>query len=731
MATVDRRHPDGLQTDQAGAAASTALDERRVLIEFAGAIVRIKRHKSGKLVRLLDYLSDKLSRLADIVRANDAVSVIQTVNLGAKLKSGLEDKTIGWDGQPLWSFSATQSDLSPEVAHPMEGHEVEALIEGWGRAAELITASGIDGIELHGGHGYLLHQSIAPWINNREDEWGQPLRFYKAVLARVRRGLGSDGLLGIRLPSDDLRPPDQGGLGRERLGEIAVELVNTGCVDYLNPTEGSAAWHYTRVVGTYRRPHGEFLPGTRAIREAVGGRVAVLGVGRITDIETAEAALQRGDCDLVGMTRAQIADPDLVQKGLRGESHRIRRCVGANTGCIDRNARGEYAMCFHNPDVGREHRLRTLEPSANPRSVLVVGAGPAGLKAAEIAARRGHRVVLAERRKRIGGRLATITEVTPAHELVESVDWIARELHILEVGVRLETEIDDAFLRHGDFEAIVLATGSVPAPTPFEVDGSVPVLTTEEAMAWLESGNSTRVLVHDALGTEEVAVVIEQLAASQIGVTLTTPMVLGVFFGWTHAGDHLMRLLDLGVMIEERTDLIEIKRREVLTLNQLSQAEQARRFDAVVLGQSRRPELSLLSSARRACEDVYVIGDAESPRGRNARLHWRRQRWTGSMRRPIYRPRRLVKETILTAQGWPPPSPRGIDYFAAWASTGCDRAIAWQVKNSVVRARGCHSRALPTLRLPPEERRIIFTRRHYVRPVRCTSVSQTFEQHPS
>lgn len=298
----------------------------------------------------------------------------------------------------------------------MSSAEIEAMVEGYGRVAELVVGAGLDGVELHGRHGYLIQQSFSPWMNRRTDEWGEPLRFWRAVLNRVRAGVGDDAIVGARIPSDDLQPAADGGLGPTRLAEIAAELVALRKLDYLNPTHGSDGNHYSRSIGTYRRPHGDFLADTRRIREAIRAAIPVLGVGRITSLKAAEAALERGDCDLVGMTRAHIADPDLVTKAARAQAGSITLCVGANTGCIDRGVLGGDLMCFHNPDVGREYRPELLPtPASSHRRVLVVGGGPSGLKAAEIAARRGHLVTLAERSARLGGRLGTI--VGPAQEL--------------------------------------------------------------------------------------------------------------------------------------------------------------------------------------------------------------------------------------------------------------------------------------------------------------------------
>jgi 2,4-dienoyl-CoA reductase-like NADH-dependent reductase (Old Yellow Enzyme family) len=563
-----------------------------------------------------DSLAPALERLAARLHARGTVALVQILNVGAKYRSG-RNWGADWTGEPLWGFSAVPSDQAGEVAHEMSGAEVEEMVEGYSRIAALVRAAGFDGVELHGAHGYQLQQSASPWMNRRSDEWGRPLAFWTAVLDRVRDAVGPDGIIGARIASDDLRPVEAGGLGPARLAEIAVDLAATGHVDYFNPTHGSEGVHYSRVVGTYRRPHGEFLAGARQIREAVGACVPVLGVGRIVAVATAEAALARGDCDLVGMTRAHIADPDIVAKTLAGTAAAIRPCVGANTGCIDRGVLGGDMMCFHNPDVGREARPDLLpQPVTAPRRVLVVGGGPAGLKAAETAARRGHRVTLAERSAALGGRLARIDRSSPAHELTSALTWLEHELARLGVDVRTGVAIDQAGL--AGYDAVILATGSTPRPVPFPTDGSIPVLSTEQGtapgIADVLAAPPRAVMVVDQLGTDEAAVVIEQLAAAGTAVTVAAAGTLGAFMGYTHLVDHIPRLFGLGCTLEERVEVLGIAGGMVRTRGRLGGPDRVRTFDAVVLAAPRVAEVSLVRAARRAGVEVQLAGDCESPR---------------------------------------------------------------------------------------------------------------------
>ena len=314
-------------------------------------------------------------------------------------------------------------------------------------AAASRVEAGLDGVELHGTHGYLLQQSFSPWGNRRDDEWGEPLAFGTAARrAGPRARIGREPVVGLRISTDDFMRRSAGGLGPEGLQRLAPALVDTGGLDYVSQSEGARTAHYARSIGSYRHPLGEFLPLAAALRAALDG-------ARARD-RRASASPRRGSpsrrsrpaiCDLVAMTRALIADPDLVRKVRDGR--RIRPCVGANQGCVDRMVGGLPITCFHNPDVGREGRGEPAAGRACRVDVLVVGGGPAGLKAAEIAARRGHRVTLVEREHELGGRLRLVRGIGAAAELFRSVEWLELELAELGVDVRLGLEADEALRR--------------------------------------------------------------------------------------------------------------------------------------------------------------------------------------------------------------------------------------------------------------------------------------------
>jgi 2,4-dienoyl-CoA reductase-like NADH-dependent reductase (Old Yellow Enzyme family) len=560
-------------------------------------------HALGHYTYDPDDLRPKLVQMAAALHGHDVVVVQQLNHFGGQFRSDARRNL-----EPLWGFQDMLSGEG-EAVHAMTDEEVEEVVEAYVATALLCVESGIDGVELHCTHGYLLQQSYSPWGNRRDGRWGEPLAFIRAIIAGIRGRAGRDPLLGIRVSTDDFLKPERGGLGPSGINAICRELVDEGGLDYVNQSEGARTGHYARSIGSYRHPLGEFLPLAHGLRDAIGQKVPVIGASRINDPAQAEAALQGGDCDLVAMTRAQIADPDLVKKTASGK--RIRHCVGANQGCVDRMVGGLHITCFHNPDVGREERGEPA-PAEVFRRVVVVGGGPAGLKAAEIAARRGHAVMLYEREPELGGRLRWVRKLGDAAELFRSVEWLEHELGDLGVDVRTGVEADGAALAGAD--VVVLASGSRPAPDRIgTTDGSIPVLSIDEAVA--RDVFSGRVLYVDVRGDLESALCAEHVAASGGEVTIVTPYLgPGPYLGFTHMNDVLTRLYRLGCQVEASTVFGGVAGGETITRHVHSGEVRQRPFDLVVAGCPGRADTSLSHAAQRAAARLLVVGDALAPR---------------------------------------------------------------------------------------------------------------------
>jgi 2,4-dienoyl-CoA reductase-like NADH-dependent reductase (Old Yellow Enzyme family) len=445
---------------------------------------------------------ERHARLVEAVKREGATLLIQLVNLGAY---GRTEGVIG--RPPSWSFDGQQSDAG-ESSHMMSDDEVERMIEAYRSAARMFADAGFDGVEVHGGHGYLIQQSLTPQTNQRTDRWGvDRTLFARTALKVVREEIGEHRLLCYRTSTDDQIMPAEGGRGPEGIAEDLTAILGTGLVDVLNTTMGDGGKSYTRSIPGYRHPQAPNIDLIANLRKLIDIDVPVIATGGIMSPAVADSVLRSGVCDLVAMTRAHIADPDVISKAGAGRTDHIRPCVRANL-CVDRKqALYPEMSCFHNPEVLREVTFAP-SPARKSRRILVVGAGPAGLKAAAVAATRGHHVDLIEAGGELGGRLR-LTQHTAARELFRSVDHLVAELARLRVETHLGVVADEDVVRVFHPDEVIVATGAR-AHVPVALRGlRQRVITSDEALVSTVEG---AVVVYDEIGTVEAALVAETLS---------------------------------------------------------------------------------------------------------------------------------------------------------------------------------------------------------------------------
>lgn len=454
------------------------------------------------------------SEIAAAVHACDGLAVGALGHAGGQGSSAYTQRE-------LWAPSAVPEVTTREVPKVMEPADIAEVVNGFADATLRAVGSGMDGVEVNAGQHSLVRQFLSGLTNQRTDGYGQDrLRFAREVLTAVRAAAGTR-LVGLRLCADELAP--WAGIVPEAAVGIARALA--AYVDYLVVVRGSI------YSGWATRPDGHVDPGCtveagRAIKAAVP--VPVIVQGSIVDVAMAERIVADGWCDAVEMTRAQLADPDLVAKLRTGEADRIRSCLLCNQTCTVRDPRNPVVSCVVEPATGYE----TQEPAPSATSarshrlsVLVVGGGPAGLEAARVAALAGHRVRLVERADRLGGAVPIAACLPGRGRLLAAVEWLAAECQRLGVLVETGVQLGPDELAATD-ERVIVATGAVDGPLPFPVDPGGSVYTARrllgDRLAGVDPLPPGPVVVWDPVGGP-VGVGLAELLAATRPVTLATP----------------------------------------------------------------------------------------------------------------------------------------------------------------------------------------------------------------
>ncbi len=539
--------------------------------------------------------------------------------------------TVPQDGGPPWSASEVPSVVLGLVPHAMTRAEIAEVVQGFASAARRCRDSGVDGVELHFAHGYLVGQFLSPLTNLRSDEYGgsfeNRMRFAREVLAAVRAAVGPGYPVGARLSAEE---GAHGGITVEDSIETARALEATGELDFLDVSLGSyLAFH--KVIGAMDEPHAYELPLAERVTRAV--RVPTLVTGRVTSLAEADAIVASGQADLVSLVRATLADPDLVRKSREGRASEVRPCIGCNQGCVGglQGVPGRVG-CIGNPRAGNETTVPEVEPAVRRLRVLVAGGGPAGLEAARTAALRGHGVVLHEAGPATGGQLRFARRAPHRREIGDITDWLDAEVRRLGVEVRLGSRVDRALVAREAPDAVIVATGSRPrsdglqAALPgLRVDGleGARTCSSRELLAG-EVAPARRALVLDDVGHYEAVAAAEFLLASGSQVTFASRF------------ERLMPLLDLTLQTEptlarlQSTGRFRFRGRQALVQVGAGRAR-LRSLDGggqeeipaelVVLVAGSLPDHALADELAGLGCRTLVVGDARGPRYLQAAIH--------------------------------------------------------------------------------------------------------------
>lgn len=458
--------------------------------------------------------------------------------------------------QPLWAPSRVPEVNSREVPKWMEHDDIVAVIEGFGAATRLAIGAGCDGVEINAGQHSLVRQFLSGLTNQRGDEYADRMLFSRQVVHAVRSAaiaIRPDAIVGLRLSCDELAP--WAGITPEMAPEIARELCELG-IDYVVVVRGSI-FSAEKTRPDFHEPTGFNVDTCRALSAVLPDSTALFLQGSIIDVGQAEWAINDGVCDAVEMTRAQIADPDLVQKIKNGQHDQIRPCIRCNQACQVRDARNPIVTCIAEPTSGHESQDPDwYQPASSPRHITVIGAGVAGLETARVASLRGHSVTIVEKSSRIGGVAAI---AGPGQPLVA---WLQSEIERLGVQVELNHEFDSSSLPN--FQVVIQATGAQRGVSEYEITSGTEVLDIAE----IRRGNSALpetgvVVILDPIGGPIGVALAEELGERAI---LVTPDNI--------AGNELSRTGDLapanvrlaqrGVRIQRRSVVRAVTKRDSL-----------------------------------------------------------------------------------------------------------------------------------------------------------------------
>jgi 2,4-dienoyl-CoA reductase-like NADH-dependent reductase (Old Yellow Enzyme family) len=523
---------------------------------------------------------------------------------------------------------------------PLGQDEIAQIVADFARSAANVQAAGLHGVEVHGSHGWLIGQFLSRFYNRREDAYGGSVE-HRCRLAleigwAVRDVVGDGYPVGLALTYDEAIG-EAGITLEDTLGQLAV-LADAGVYDFYDLSIG--AGHSTHLtISSMAVPEGYAIAAAAQAKAALGDRAAVFVAGRIVDLGMAARAVAEGSTDVVGMTRAHLADPHLVRKAREGRTAETTRCIGANI-CVGRALRAQQVACVLTPATGREATLGdgTLRPAATARSVVVVGAGPAGLRTAATAAARGYDVVVHERAAWPGGHISDMAWLPTRDRWSQAVEDLVSALERNGGALELGSEPTAEQIAAGRPDAVVIATGA-----DWERSGASSRRPDRAAIPGVEGGNvlglgdalaharhdlsslGRRVVIADESGSYPALGLAEALAltgAEVHFVSASGSIGNAALVSELELPHILPRLRRLGVTLTVSHDIDRIEGRRVVLHDSLGgEGRQLDDVDTVVLALGRAPRLSLFHELQAAVPRVRLVGDARAPRSTEAVIY--------------------------------------------------------------------------------------------------------------
>ena len=574
---------------------------------------------TGRPSTFRDEAIPAYAKIAQAIHEHGAKAFVQICHLGRHRASAADDWEVAWGPSP----SPVQDSVGHgQMCKEMEIEDIQAAVEGFAHTADNMRQAGFDGVEVHAAHDYLLDQFLTPLVNKRTDQYGGSLenrmRLLLEVLQAIRDRCGREFVVGVRLNGAWTAP---GGRDISESQEIATRLDALGQVDFINVT----GWPLTHAIAPAGTPHGQLVSYARAIKGAVK-HAKVFSIGRIVDPLHAERILAEGSADMVAMTRASIADPELPNKAREGRLQDIRRCIGSGQGCFA--GTGGPISCTQNPTAGRERDwgVGTMTPAAKTKHVLIAGAGPAGMEAAIVAAQRGHRVTLYDIAGRLGGQVPLFARSPRRGEFEHLISWRQRQIENLGVEVQLGVEVTLGLVARIAPDAVIVATGSAPSTTaPYADTPHLPaipgadlphVFTPSDVLEGKLDG-SKYVAVIDAVGFYQGSDPVEYLAARGCKVhAVTHAPVFGPEMIVIDKPAFIKSLQGKDVTFHTSAIVRRITAQAVEATSTVSGADfTIAGLDAVVVAVQAQPRTALYKALKGHVRELYRIGDCLAPRG--------------------------------------------------------------------------------------------------------------------
>ena len=599
-------HPDGTVSDRAIAYyTARAHGGAGLIITETSPVSLPGRHRTRGICAYDDSFLPGLRRLTDSVHGEGGAAALQLHHAGRLADPGIT-------GVPALAPSPIARTAGGPVSKEMSPEEIEATIADFAAAARRAKRAGFDAVEVHGAHGYLIHQFLSPRLNHRKDSYGGSPenrgRLALEVLRRVRKEVGEAFPVIFRLSA---REYVEGGYLLEEAVDWAVEAERAGAsaLHVSGGTTESLAGA-ARVIPPMAFPEGFHLPLAAAIKQQV--RIPVIAVGRLGNPEVAERVLREGPADLIAAGRAFLCDPHWPRKALQGEADRIRPCVACNY-CIWKLFQQEDLTCFQNALVGNEYRYR-LDPAEKVKKVLVIGGGPAGLEAARVARKRGHRVTLWEKSSSLGGQMR-LASIPPHKETFRrALDWLIREVEREGIEIRLNTEGDSGNIPEEKPDGVILAAGARPIfPETFS---GPKVMTAWDVLAGKETGKEVLILGGGMVGLETA----ELLSSKGCRVTVVEmlPKPAADMEGTTRAL-LLERLPASGIGVKLSTKVEQVRDGRVWVESE--EGKGCLEAETIVLALGAHPNGEILQALKGRVSPLLPVGDCVEPRSAKEAIH--------------------------------------------------------------------------------------------------------------